>query len=165
MEKEATPLAHRDEGVEARPFERFAGNQDGRDVPALRDREVAIVLSGTASDGAVGIREVKANGGITIAQSPDSAKFDGMPRAAIATGMIDLALTPTQIGEELREITRHPYSRKYERGETHGVGDADLRRIFELLRPVSGVDFGHYKQPTIRRRLLRNGMWRCTANS
>jgi two-component system CheB/CheR fusion protein len=120
-----------------------------------RDRAVAIVLSGTASDGAIGIREVKANGGITIAQSPDSAKFDGMPRAAIATGMIDLALTPAQIGEELRAIARHPYSRKYERGETHGVSDTDLRRIFELLRPVSGVDFGHYKQPTIRRRLMR----------
>jgi two-component system CheB/CheR fusion protein len=119
-----------------------------------RDRAVAIVLSGTASDGAIGIRDVKANGGITIAQSPASAKFDGMPRAAIATGMIDLTLTPAQIGEELREITRHPYSRT-DRGETYGVGDGDLRRIFDLLRPVSGVDFGHYKQPTIRRRLLR----------
>jgi two-component system CheB/CheR fusion protein len=122
---------------------------------AARERAVAIVLSGTASDGAIGIREIKANGGITFAQSPDSARFDGMPRAAIATGMIDLTLSPAQIGAELREIARHPYSRHYERNDFHGVGDDELRKILDLLRPASGVDFRHYKQPTIRRRLLR----------
>jgi two-component system CheB/CheR fusion protein len=120
-----------------------------------RDRAIAVVLSGTASDGAVGVREVKANGGITFAQSPDSAKFDGMPRAAIATGMIDLVMAPAAIGGELREIARHPYLRPNDRVQEHGVADDDLRRIFDLLRPATGVDFQHYKPPTIRRRLLR----------
>lgn len=120
-----------------------------------RDRAIAVVLSGTASDGAIGIREVKAHGGITFAQSPESAKFDGMPRAAIATGVIDLVMSPVEIGAELAQIARHPYLRADERGEAPGVVDEQLRRIFDLLRPESGVDFRHYKQPTIRRRLLR----------
>jgi len=119
------------------------------------DRAIGVVLSGTASDGAVGIRDIKASGGITIAQSPASAKFDGMPRAAIATGMVDLVMAPAEIGAELIEIARHPYLRPSNRADAQGIGEDHLRRIFELLRPASGVDFRHYKQPTIRRRLLR----------
>jgi two-component system CheB/CheR fusion protein len=119
-------------------------------------RAIAVVLSGTASDGSVGIREVKAAGGITLAQSPQSAKFDSMPRAAIATGMVDLVMTPAEIGAEIVEIARHPYARtaRLSRDEVI-VNDNDLKRIFDLIQPVSGVDFRHYKQPTIRRRLLR----------
>ncbi len=119
------------------------------------DRGIGVVLSGTGSDGAIGIRELKARGAITFAQSAESAKFDGMPRAAAATGMIDLVMTPAQIGAELKEIARHPYVRATDPAELHGANDLQLRRIFELLRPVSGVDFSHYKPPTIRRRLLR----------
>jgi two-component system CheB/CheR fusion protein len=116
-----------------------------------RERAIAVILSGTASDGSIGVREVKACGGITFAQAPTSAKFDGMPRAAIATGMVDRILSPAQIGAELGEIAQHPYARP----ETQALADDQLRRVFDLLRPVSGVDFRHYKQPTIRRRLLR----------
>ncbi len=119
------------------------------------ERGIGIVLSGTGSDGANGVRELKACGGITFAQLPSSAKFDGMPRAAEATGMIDLVMTPAQIGAELKEIARHPYVRATDRTHLHGVNETDLQQILELLRPVSGVDFRHYKQPTIRRRLLR----------
>jgi two-component system CheB/CheR fusion protein len=119
------------------------------------DRAIAVVLSGTASDGANGIRDVKAGGGITFAQSPATAKFDGMPRAAIATGMIDRTMAPEEIGAELRQMALHPYGRVRDHGDGHGLGDDQLRRIFDLLRPASGVDFRHYKQPTIRRRLLR----------
>jgi two-component system CheB/CheR fusion protein len=117
------------------------------------DRAIAVVLSGTASDGANGIRDIKESGGITFAQSPATAKFDGMPRAAIATGMIDLTMTPAEIGAELKQIAGHAYVRAGV--DPHGLGDDQLRRICELLRPASGVDFSHYKQPTIRRRLLR----------
>ena len=119
-------------------------------------RAIAVVLSGTASDGAVGIRDVKAAGGITFAQKPESAKYDGMPRAAIGTGMVDLVMTPAEIGVELVQIAAHPYVRNtpMTRDEVQ-VRDEQLKKIFELLRPVSGVDFRHYKLPTIRRRLLR----------
>ena len=119
-------------------------------------RAIAVVLSGTASDGAAGIRDVKTAGGITIAQAPRSAKYDGMPKAAIATGMVDLVLSPSEIGAELVLIAAHPYARAATPvHEGVVVGDEQLKQIFDLLRPVSGVDFRHYKQPTIRRRLVR----------
>jgi two-component system, chemotaxis family, CheB/CheR fusion protein len=124
-----------------------------------QDRAVGVILSGTASDGAAGIREIKAVGGITIAQAPDSAKHDGMPRAAIATGMIDLVLSPTAIGEHLHQVRRHPY---LVRDPSAGIAaddvivtEAQLRDVFTILRRVSGIDFKQYKTPTVRRRLLR----------
>jgi len=119
-------------------------------------RAIAVVLSGTASDGAAGIRDVKAAGGITIVQTPASAKYDGMPKAAIATGMVDLVLAPSAIGAELVQIAAHPYARARARpSDDTGPRDDQLKEIFALLLPISGVDFRHYKQPTIRRRLLR----------
>ena len=122
---------------------------------AARDQAIAVVLSGTASDGAVGIRDVKAAGGITFAQTPASAKFDGMPRAAIATGTVDVVLTPSEIGGELSQIARHPYSRRPMPGDGAAPADDDLSRVFEILQPATGVDFRHYKLPTVRRRVLR----------
>jgi two-component system CheB/CheR fusion protein len=121
----------------------------------MRDHSIAVVLSGTASDGAAGIHEVKAAGGITFAQTPASAKFDGMPRAAIATGMVDVVMTPAEIGDELSQIARHPYARQPARGDHHTIEEDQLQRVFALLGPASGVDFRQYKLPTVRRRLLR----------
>jgi two-component system, chemotaxis family, CheB/CheR fusion protein len=72
-------------------------------------RAVAVVLSGTDADGAQGLEEVKAAGGITMAQEPASAKYDGMPQSAIATSSVDLVLTPKELGRELVRIGRHPY--------------------------------------------------------
>ena len=119
-------------------------------------RAIAVVLSGTASDGAAGIRDVKAAGGITIAQAPTSAKYDGMPKAAIATGMVDLVLSPAEIGAELVLIAAHPHAQASSPApEGMVIRDEQLKQIFDFLRPVSGVDFRHYKQPTIRRRLVR----------
>jgi len=123
-----------------------------------QDRAIGVILSGTASDGAAGIREIKSLGGITIAQRPDTAKHDGMPRAAISTGMVDLVLTPAQIGEHLSQVHHHPY---LVRDQITGpiddlsVNDAQLREVFTLLRRASGIDFKQYKPPTVRRRLLR----------
>jgi len=123
-----------------------------------KERAIGVILSGTASDGAMGIREIKAFGGITIAQKQETAKYDGMPRAAIATGMIDLVLSPTEIAEHISHIRDHPYL----------VADADGREddelvatedqfheLFALLRRASGIDFKQYKTPTVKRRLLR----------
>jgi two-component system CheB/CheR fusion protein len=120
-------------------------------------RAIAVVLSGTASDGATGIREVKACGGITFAQKPETAKYDGMPRAAIATGMVDMVLSPPEIALKLTQLAAHPYVREYAQtsGDELNVRDEQLKRIFDLLRPASGIDFKYYKLPTIKRRLLR----------
>ena len=115
---------------------------------------IGIVLSGNGSDGAAGLRDIKAEAGITFAQTPKSAKFDGMPRAAIAMEAVDLALAPAEIAQELTRIARHPQP------PTDGVAvpveEADhFHRILIALRNVTGVDFTHYKQPTLRRRLQR----------
>ena len=69
-------------------------------------------FSGTASDGTAGVREIKSVGGITIAQSPETAKYDGMPRAAIASGFIDLVLSPQEIAKELTSIAQHPLKQR-----------------------------------------------------
>jgi len=125
---------------------------------SVRDRAIAVILSGTASDGAIGVRDVKVAGGITFAQLPDTAKYDGMPRAAIDTGLIDRVLSPPDIAAELVEIARHPYTAdassatSFERG---AVSEEDLASVFSLLRAASGVDFKQYKVPTILRRLQR----------
>jgi two-component system CheB/CheR fusion protein len=122
------------------------------------NRAIGVVLSGTASDGAIGVREVKAVGGITIAQDPETARYDGMPRAAIATGMVDLVLPVESIASELANIATHSYVRTpWARGEAVDlpVGDEDLERVFALLRASTGVDFRHYKMPTIKRRIQR----------
>src|SRR5690242_12062944 len=76
---------------------------------AAQSRAVGVILSGTASDGAVGIREIRAAGGITIAQRPSTARYDGMPRAAIGTGQVDLVLAPAEIARKLLEIAAHPH--------------------------------------------------------
>jgi two-component system CheB/CheR fusion protein len=122
-----------------------------------KGRAIGVILSGTASDGATGIREIKGAGGITFAQKPDTAKYDGMPRAAIATGMVDMVLSPPEIALKLTQVAAHPYVREFvpTSGDDLAIRDDQLRRIFDLLRPASGIDFKHYKLPTIKRRLLR----------
>jgi two-component system CheB/CheR fusion protein len=123
------------------------------------DRAIAIVLSGTASDGSSGLSDVKAAGGLTIAQRPETAKYDGMPRSAIATGMVDLVLSPEEIARTLVAVgTRPP-----ERGDANEIdeplrGDKNARmldRILTMLRNSVGVDFRQYKRPTIERRVNR----------
>jgi len=121
------------------------------------NRCIGIVLSGTASDGAIGVREIKAAGGITIVQDPKTAKSEGMPRAALGTGTVDLVLAPAEIAKELVRIAGHPLVQAQARkagGELDGL-EKELPQLFTLLRNVSGVDFTHYKLPTIRRRLHR----------
>ncbi|MDC0722794.1 chemotaxis protein CheB [Nannocystis bainbridge] len=120
---------------------------------ALETCAVGVVLSGTGVDGSTGLREIKGVGGITIAQDPETARYDGMPRAAIATGSVDLVLTPPRIAEELQRIGRHPYVRAaYARrpGDELVIHQEHLLRIFTMLRNTSGVDFTHYRPPTIR---------------
>lgn len=124
---------------------------------AAGSRAIGVILSGSASDGAIGIRDIKAAGGLTLAQEPASAKYDGMPRAALATGMVDLAQPPEALAATLAEVARHSYTRvaRRDHAEELAIDAGQLEQIFELLKPVSGVDFRYYKLPTIKRRLLR----------
>jgi two-component system CheB/CheR fusion protein len=120
-------------------------------------RAVGIVLSGSATDGAIGLRNIKAAGGITIAQDPKTAKYDGMPRAAIATGLVDFVLPPEAIAEELTWLDSHPFTTRVSDDVPVDplFSDPELEQLFSLLRSTTGVDFTHYKLPTIRRRLQR----------
>ncbi len=119
---------------------------------------IGVILSGTASDGTLGMKAIKFEGGITFAQSEDSAEYDGMPHSAIAAGHVDFILTPEEIGKELVRIARHPYLRPEEtgpRGELVSEGGDNLNKIFVLLRSRTGNDFTYYKYSTIRRRIKR----------
>lgn len=121
-------------------------------------RAVGVVLSGSASDGALGLREISAHGGFTIVQDPATAKFGSMPRAAVATGIADLILPPADIGRELVRLGTHPFvaeARRRARVESVAPTDDEFDRLFLLLKQISGVDFSKYKVPTIKRRLQR----------
>jgi len=122
-----------------------------------REKAIGVVLTGGASDGALGIREIKAGGGITMAQDPSEAGMDSMPRAAIATGAVDLVLPVAKIAEELVRLARHPFlssALPVTTAEAPPNGDG-FRRVFHLLRRSNGVDFTHYKSPTLVRRIQR----------
>jgi len=128
-------------------------------------RGIGVVLSGTASDGSRGVREIKSAGGIVIAQTPETAKYDGMPRAAIATGTIDLVLAPDDMGPKLAELAYYAPVPDLDGSEPEAdLTDEQLQEVFSLLRPASGVDFRHYKLPTIRRRLFRRMALRRLSN-
>jgi two-component system CheB/CheR fusion protein len=127
-------------------------------------RAIGVVLSGTASDGAEGCRVVKGAEGLTFAQDEHTAKFSQMPRAAVATGCVDVVANPARIAAELAAISRHPYLGRAApgapatslSGSTPAGEEAALAEVFRLLRAnPGGVDFTHYKQSTVRRRLAR----------
>ncbi|HJS73875.1 MAG TPA: CheR family methyltransferase, partial [Vicinamibacteria bacterium] len=122
-----------------------------------RHRSIGIVLSGTASDGALGLAEIKSQGGITIAQKPETAKHDGMPRAAIATGSVDMVLSPLEMANELAVFDRHPYlAFESPSAQSEGeISDEALPPILNILKKNTGVDFSQYKTATIKRRLQR----------
>jgi len=118
---------------------------------------IGVILSGTASDGTAGIKAIKEAGGLTFAQDPESAKFDGMPRNAIASGCIDLVLPPERIAKELARIVRHPFLGLLPLDQVPSLpaDDEDWVRLFRLLRSATGVDFSLYKKSTLKRRLAR----------
>ena len=123
-------------------------------------KAIGVVLSGNGSDGALGMEELHSKGGLTIAQHPPSAKFDGMPRSAIATGCVNFVLAPEEIAKELGRIGRHPYANGHSQlsaktGIPPSNEGGDLVKIFSLLRARTGVDFSLYKRGTIDRRILR----------
>ena len=120
-----------------------------------KDRAIGVILSGTASDGTLGLKAIKAEGGFTFAQD-ESAKYDSMPRSAIAAGYVDYVLSPQEIAKELTRIGQHPYVAPAKTAaKALPLPDDDLGKIFVWLRSATGVDFSHYKKATIIRRIKR----------
>src|SRR6266542_2487851 len=124
-------------------------------------RAIGVILPGTATDGTLGLEAIKAEGGITFAQEPKSARYDSMPRSAVAAGCVDFVLKPEGIAEEIARISRHPYVAPAEIAEPGAEGTAQpavkngFNKILALLRRVTGVDFSLYKTNTLRRRIRR----------
>lgn len=123
-----------------------------------KENVIGIVLSGSASDGTRGLKEIKQAGGITFAQD-DSAKFGSMPQSAIASGVVDFILSPKEIAKELNRLSKHPLlqrkARKPQPEPEIENSDPHLSAILQLLSHKKNVDFSHYKMTTIKRRILR----------
>ncbi|MEH2014565.1 chemotaxis protein CheB [Nostoc sp.] len=121
-------------------------------------KAIAVVLSGADGDGSLGLKAIKAAGGVTFAQCEDTAKFDSMPNTAVATGNVDFVLPPGKIAEELANLSRNPFISDSQALITPEklpeLGNA-LATIFALLRSAFGVDFSHYKPNTLDRRIQR----------
>jgi len=122
-----------------------------------RHKAFGVVLSGTGSDGTLGLQAIKAEGGITFAQAKRSAKFEGMPGSAIAAGGVDFVLPPAGIARQLVTMARHSYPplKPQKQIEPADAAEIELGKVFRLLRSAAGVDFTQYKQSTIRRRIRR----------
>ena len=122
-------------------------------------RAIGIVLSGTGSDGTLGLGLIKSEGGMTFAQSERTAKQFGMPGSAIAAGSVDAALAPAAMARQLEDIARHPAlfgsAKGQGRGRKHADPETDLSRIFNIVRLQTGVDFSLYKRSTMQRRITR----------
>ena len=131
-----------------------------------KERAIGIVLSGMASDGALGLNAIKQAGGLTFAQD-SSAKFESMPKSAIAGGGVDVVLSPKEIAKKLEEICSNSLLFKSisddeqtlddeeEDAEKGYSTDQDLSLILQILKKMNGVDFTHYKKTTINRRIVR----------
>jgi len=120
----------------------------------LHERAIGIVLSGTGSDGASGVRTIKGEGGMVMAQKPTSAEFDGMPRSAIATGLVDYELPPAEMPAQLVTYVTHAFS-KLPGLPLAPKSESAIKKVFVLLRARSGHDFSQYKPSTIARRIER----------
>ncbi|MCX5998858.1 MAG: PAS domain-containing protein [Chloroflexi bacterium] len=121
-----------------------------------RERAICIVLSGTGSDGTLGLKAIKGEGGMAMAQTPESAEYDGMPRTAIATGQVDYLLPPAEMPAQLIAYVKHAFGRKRPPVSTPILKPNDqLQKILILLRDSTRHDFSSYKQNTVTRRIER----------
>lgn len=131
-----------------------------------KDNAVCVILSGTGNDGTLGLKKIKENGGVVLVQDPDDAEYDGMPRSAVRTNLVDLAAPIAILARKLLEYQQNSNSIQFP-GTPILLEKKDedmLQRIFRLLESRAGTDFSHYKQSTILRRLHRRMQMTQTAN-
>ncbi|MGO8806645.1 MAG: chemotaxis protein CheB, partial [Candidatus Bathyarchaeia archaeon] len=130
-----------------------------------KTRAIGVVLSGTGNDGTEGLKAVKAEGGITFAQDPETAQYPDMPKNAIAAGTPDFVLSPEQIAKELVRIAKSPQLIRSEtKAPEQEKVETDFKKIIMLLKGSFGVDFTHYRETTINRRITRRMVINKTEN-
>ena len=117
----------------------------------FKERAIGIILSGTGSDGSYGVRAIKAEGGITIAQSPQSSKYDGMPISAINTGKVDTIIPIDNMASEVQRLAHSIDNRDIATNLTQN----HMQNLFKILFEETSVDFSEYKKSTITRRIQR----------
>jgi len=146
-------------GVINMPIDHFFNSLAAREEGAI-----GVVLSGSASDGSIGLRAIKDAGGLTFAQN-STAKYQGMPSAAIAAGVADYVLPPARIAEEILAQTKHPLMamRQSEARERTLDEGGDFKKVTAELLRITGVDFSHYKATTLTRRITRRMLVNKTA--
>jgi len=140
-------------GKSLRPIDTFLSSL----AMERKTHAIGIVLSGTGTDGTEGLKAVKVEGGITFAQNPDSAQYAGMPQSAISAEAVDFVLSPDNIAKELSKIAKNPQlvRAKIDAQEPQTKKETGLRRIFSLLKSSFNVDFTHYKETVVNRRITR----------
>lgn len=150
-------LVIKGDDLTARPFSEPRGRRSPidmffRSIAAARGDGAAVVLSGSGSDGALGVRAIKEAGGVIFVQEPNEAAYMMMPQAAIATGVVDFVAPLSRLVTQIADVMRSKEA-------MHGVGDEEaereLRQIVNYLRRRTGHDFSNYKRPTILRRVSR----------
>ncbi|QDU11501.1 chemotaxis protein CheB [Gimesia aquarii] len=115
-------------------------------------RSIAVILSGTGSDGSRGIRDIHEAGGLVVAQSPQTSKFDGMPKSAIDTGIVDVIVPPEKISDVLERYINHLHQTELDQPP---LDESSIEHVFRLLQERHRIDFNHYKPSTIGRRIER----------
>ncbi|MES2673308.1 MAG: chemotaxis protein CheB, partial [Pseudomonadota bacterium] len=121
-----------------------------------KERAIGIILSGTGSDGTLGVRAIKGEGGMIMVQSIEASEFDGMPRSALATGLVDYELTPAAMPAQLIAYVSHALHKpSVLAANPSPLSENALKKIFILLRTQTTHDFSQYKPSTICRRIER----------
>jgi len=120
-----------------------------------RERAIGVVLSGTGSDGTLGVRAIKAEGGMVMVQAPATTEYDGMPRSALATGLVDYELPPDEMPAQLIAYTTHAFGKLPQTEAPPARSESTLKKILLLLRAQTGHDFSQYKPSTVHRRIER----------
>ena len=121
-----------------------------------RERAICVVLSGAGSDGTLGLRAIKDAGGMAMVQTPATSEFDGMPRSAIATGLVNYELPPGEMPAQLIAHVANAFGSQVRQAAVAAPKtEGELKKIFTLLRGKVGHDFSHYKPNTIQRRIER----------
>ncbi|MDJ0702960.1 MAG: CheR family methyltransferase [Leptolyngbyaceae cyanobacterium MO_188.B28] len=121
-----------------------------------KEHALSIVLSGTGSDGSRGIQEVSEMGGIVLAQVPDTAEFDGMPQSAIATGVVDMVLPPSELAQAAYQFVTSPIElQAFRNNQQNRLEPIQLQRIVNIVEQYENIDFTQYKLSTLTRRIQR----------
>ena len=130
-----------------------------------KTRSIGIVLSGTGNDGTEGLKAIRAEGGIIFAQDPDTAQYPDMPKNAIAAETPDFVLSPENIAKELVRIAKFPQLIHSEtKGSEQEKVESDFKKIIIMLKASFGVDFTHYRETTVNRRITRRMVVNKTEN-